>query len=97
MSYELAQKWAEFEIPKDIKSAYKAGMPLIGSLGFTKMMMFANENQITNDDIDYYMSVRPQRQEDETVEQMKMRGKLANALYKYRAYLYDYSVYEKQN
>jgi len=77
MSYELAQKWAEFEIPKDIKSAYKAGVPLIGSLGFTKMMMFANENQITNDDIDYYMSVRPQRQEDETVEQMKMRGKLS--------------------
>ena len=97
MSYELAQKWAEFEIPKDIKSAYKAGVPLIGSLGFTKMMMFANENQITNDDIDYYMSVRPQRQEDETVEQMKLRGKFSQALYKYRAYLYDYSVYEKQN
>jgi hypothetical protein len=40
MSYELAQKWAEFEIPKDIKAAYKAGVQLAGSLGFTKMMMF---------------------------------------------------------
>ena len=97
MSYELAQKWAEFEIPKDIKAAYKAGVQLVGSLGFTKMMMFANENQITNDDIDYYMNIKPQRQEDETVEQMKVRGKFSQALYKYRAYLYDYSVYENQN
>jgi len=95
MSYELAQKWAEFEIPKDIKAAYKAGVQLVGSLGFTKMMMFANENQITNDDIDYYMNIKPQRQEDETIEQMKSRGKFSQALYKYRAYLYDYSVYEK--
>ncbi len=53
MSYELAQKYAEFEIPKDIKAAYKSGVQLVGSLGFTKIMMFANENQITNDDIDY--------------------------------------------
>jgi hypothetical protein len=42
------------------------------------------------------MDRKPQRQEDETVEQMKMRGKFSNALYKYRKYLYDYSVYEKQ-
>jgi hypothetical protein len=27
---------------------------------------------------------------------MKLRPKLANALYKYRAYLYEYSVFEKQ-
>jgi len=97
MSYELAQKWAEFEIPKDIKSAYKAGVQLAGSLGFTKMMMFAYENQITNDDIDYYMAQRPMRGEDETFEDFKQRSRFANVLYKYRKYLYDYSVYEKQN
>jgi len=96
MSYELAQKFAAFEIPADIRSAHKAGMQLVGSLGFTKMMMFANENQITNDDIDYYMDRAPRRMEDESKEGMKMRGKFSNALYKYRAYLYDYSVYEKQ-
>jgi len=96
MSYELAQKFAAFEIPADIRSAHKAGMQLVGSLGFTKMMMFANENQITNDDIDYYMDRAPRRMEDESKEDMKMRGKFSNALYKYRAYLYDYSVYEKQ-
>jgi hypothetical protein len=58
MSYELAKKFAEFDLPADVKSAYKAGMPLIGSLGFTKMMMFANENNINNDDIDYFMALR---------------------------------------
>ena len=96
MSYELAQKWAEFEIPKDIKSAYKAGVQLAGSLGFTKMMMFANENQITNDDIDYYMNQKVARGDDETFENFKQRSRFANVLYKYRKYLYDYSVYEKQ-
>jgi hypothetical protein len=96
MSYELAQKYAEFEIPKEIKSAYKAGVQLAGSLGFTKIMMFANENQITNDDIDWFTNRPPRTMEGESYEDMKMRTKLANAFYKYRAYLYDYSVYEKQ-
>ena len=97
MSYELAQKYAEFEIPKEIKQAYKSGVQLVGSLGFTKIMMFANENQITNDDIDYYMNQKPSRGEDETFEAFKQRSRFANVLYKYRKYLYDYSVYEKQN
>ena len=96
MSYELAKKFAEFDMPADVKSAYKAGMPLIGSLAFTKMMMFANENNINNNDIDYFMALRPMRGEDETFEDFKSRSKFAKALLKYRAYLYDYSVYEKQ-
>jgi len=97
MSYELAQKFAEFDLPAEVKSAYKAGMPLIGSLAFTKMMMFANENNINNDDIDYYMAQRPMRQEDETYEDFKSRSKFSKALLKYRKFLYDYSVYNKQN
>ena len=96
MSYELAKKFAEFDLPADVKSAYKAGMPLIGSLAFTKMMMFVNENNINNNDIDYFMALRPMRGEDETFEDFKSRSKFAKALLKYRAYLYDYSVYEKQ-
>ena len=96
MSYELAQKYAEFEIPKDIKAAYKSGVQLVGSLGFTKIMMFANENQITNDDIDYYMAQKPMKHEDETPEEFRQRSKFAKVLLKYRRYLYDYSVYEKQ-
>jgi hypothetical protein len=97
MSYELAQKYADFQIPKEIKQAYKSGVQLVGSLGFTKIMMFANENQITNDDIDYYMNQKAMRGEDETFEEYKQRSRFANVLYKYRKYLYDYSVYEKQN
>jgi len=52
MSYELAQKYAAFEVPAELKHAHRAGVQLAGSLTFTKMMLFANENQITNDDID---------------------------------------------
>jgi hypothetical protein len=97
MSYELAQKFAEFAIPADVKSAYKAGMQLIGSLAFTKMIMFANEVKLSNDDIDFFMSMSPNRTGDETPEQFRQRSKFSKALYKYRKYLYDYSVYEKQN
>ena len=43
------------------------------------------------------MSMSPSRTGDETPEQFKSRSKFAKALYKYRAYLYDYSVFEKQN
>lgn len=93
---ELAKQFAEFDLPEDVKSAYKAGMPLIGSLGFTKMMMFANQVQLTNDDIDYFVSTPPRRMEDESYEDMKTRTRFTNKLNKYRSYLYDYSVYEKQ-
>lgn len=96
MSYELAQKYAAFEIPAEVKSAYKAGVQLMGSLSFTKTMMFAYENKLTNDDIDYFMNLRPMRQEDETYDDFKARSKFSKILYKYRKYLYDYSVYEKQ-
>ena len=96
MSYELAQKYAAFDVPAELKRAHKAGVQLVGSLAFTRMMIFANENEITNDDIDYYMAQRPMQSEDETREDFINRSKFSKALYKYRRYLYDYSVYEKQ-
>jgi len=96
MSYELAQKFAAYDVPAELKSAHRAGMQLVGSLAFTKMMLFANEVKLTNNDIDYYMSLRPLRQEDETQDDFKARSKFSKALLKYRAQLYDYSVYEKQ-
>jgi hypothetical protein len=43
------------------------------------------------------MSLRPMRGEDETFEDFKSRSKFSKALYKYRPFLYDYSVFEKQN
>lgn len=96
MSYELAQKYAAFDVPAELKHAHRAGVQLAGSLAFTKMMLFANENQITNDDVDYYMNQKPMQSEDETREDFINRSKFSKALYKYRRYLYDYSVYEKQ-
>lgn len=96
MSYELAQKYAAFDVPAELKQAHRAGVQLVGSLAFTKMMLFANENQITNDDIDYYMNQKPMQSEDETREDFINRSKFSKVLYKYRRYLYDYSVYEKQ-
>ena len=90
MSYELAQKYADFKIPTEFKRGY-------GSTSLIKMMLFANSVELTNDHIDYYMSIPPRRQEDESYEDMKQRNKLANAMLKYRSKLYDYSDYEKIN
>jgi hypothetical protein len=87
MSYELAEKFAEFKAPE------VNGM----SKGFVKAIAFAQTVKLTNDNIDYYMAQRPMRSEDETPEQFRQRSKFAQALYKYRRYLYDYSVFEKQN
>ena len=95
MRYELAKQFSEFKLPTEVKNAFKSGVQLIGSLSFTKMMMFANEVQLTNDDIDYFMNMRPQRQEDESYEDMKLRGQFSKALLKHRSQLYDYSVYTK--
>jgi hypothetical protein len=85
--YELAQKFADFKVPSEYRRGY-------GSTNFIKAMLFANEVQLNNDNIDYYMNIPPRRQEDESYEDMKLRNKFANTLLKYRAYLYDYSVYE---
>ena len=80
MHTELAQKYATY------KSEYPNH--------FYKMMMFAHENQLNNEAIDYYMNCPPRRMEDESYEAMKLRTQFAKKLLKYRAYLYDYSVYE---
>ena len=87
MSYELAQKYAEFKTP-DVSGYSKS---------FLKMMLFAQEVKLTNSDIDFYMNQRPMRQDDETSEELKSRSRFSKVLYKYRPFLYDYSVYEKQN
>jgi len=93
---ELAQQFAEFDLPVEVKQAYKAGIPLVGSINFTKMMMFANQVQLTNDDMDYFASLPPRRMEGESYEKMKMRTKFTQKLHKYREHLYDYSVYENK-
>jgi hypothetical protein len=92
MRYELAKQFSEFKLPEEIKMAV---MQMRGSFNFAKAMVFADQVKLTNDDIDYFMAMKPQRQEDESHDDMKLRGKLSKALLKYRPYLYDYSVYNK--
>ncbi len=84
MVQELAQKFADYKLPSDYRVRNH----------FVKMMVFAHENQIDNDAVDYYMNCPPRRMEDESYEEMKARTRFAQKLLKYRAYLYDYSVYE---
>jgi hypothetical protein len=90
MSYELAQKYADFKIPSEFKRGY-------GATNFIKIMMFASSVDLTNDNIDYYMACPPRRMEDESYEDMKLRTRFANALLKYRSKLYDFSVFPVKN
>jgi hypothetical protein len=92
MRYELAKQFSEFKVSEELKHNIKM---MRASLNFFKTMMFAQEVQLTNDDIDYFMAIKPQRQEDESHDDMKLRGKFSKMLLKYRPYLYDYSVYNK--
>ncbi len=84
MVTELAQKFADYKLPNEYRVRNH----------FVKLMVFANENQLNNDAIDYYMACPPRRMEDESYEAMQVRTRFAQKLLKYRAYLYDYSVYE---
>jgi hypothetical protein len=84
MVTELAKKFADYQLPAEYKVRNH----------FVKMMVFAHENQINNDAIDYYMAYPSRRMEDESYNDMKLRTRFAQKLSKYRAYLYDYSVYE---
>jgi hypothetical protein len=95
MSYTLARDFTEFKIPDEVMQAQSMGMKFIGSLGFTKMIMFAKDNNLNNDQIDYFMAMPPRRLEDENKDDFKVRGRFQKQLYKYRAYLYDYSVFNK--
>jgi len=92
MRYELAKQFAEFKLPDEVKMAVKQ---MRSSFNFAKAMVFADEVKLNNDDIDYFMAMKPQRQEDESYEDMKLRSKFSKVLLKYRPYLYDYSVYTK--
>lgn len=91
MSFELANKYAEFQIPKETKDIIvKRGL----SLSAAKIAIFADTEKITNQDIDYYMSLKPARMEDESYEDYRNRRKFQKVLVKRRTLLYDYSVYE---
>lgn len=89
MSYELLEKFTNTVIPNEMKDSMKRGLITL-SRNMIKMMLFAHDNNITNENIDYWMSFGPQRQESESFAEYKDRQKFQSALAKYRPYLYYY-------
>lgn len=91
MSFDLANKYQEFQIPPQVKDLVKSkGL----SLSSTKMVMFSDEVKLSNDDVDYYMALKPERMEDESFADYKNRRIFTKQLLKKRTLVFDYSVYE---
>lgn len=94
MSYELLEKFNAFEIPTEIVSQVEMGFITMPK-NMLKTVLFAGKNNLTNGDIDYWMSIRPERQSDESFVDYKLRQKFQSVLAKFRPYLYDYTEYLK--
>ena len=90
MSYELSEKFNDFKIPEEVHEQVKMGLITMPK-NMLKMVLFAGENKLTNENIDYWMAIKPERQSDESMSVYKARQKFQSALAKYRPYLYDYS------
>ena len=88
MRYELANKYAELNLPEDIRRIV-LGNNL--SLSSAKMGIFADTEKLTNDDVDNFMALKPERMEDESFEDYKNRRYFSKQLYKRRTLVYDYS------
>ena len=89
MSYDLANKYAEFKIPPDLK---QVALSRQLSLSATKMVLFSDHVQLSNDDIDYYMALKPERMEDEDGEDYKNRRIFTKQLFKNRTLIFDHSI-----
>lgn len=88
----MHNRFAGFNIPKEIiELEMIMGKPVYGSRGFTKMMLFAKEENINNDVIDHYMHIKPERQNEENNDEYKNRTRFQKALLKYRPYIYQFT------
>ena len=91
MNFELANQYTEFKLPLEMKKTIRANNL---SLSAAKMGLFADNVNLSNDDIDNYMALPPERIEDESFEDYKNRRVFTKHLFKRRSLIYDYSVYE---
>ncbi len=89
----LANVFAGFEIPELAKQLIKEGKI---SRGFAKMMSFNDEFKLTNEQISSFWAMKPAREENESREEYKNRLNFQKQLLKYRAYIFNYSVYDKR-
>jgi hypothetical protein len=90
MSYELLEKFDQFRIPEEVNAQVKMGLITMPK-NMLRIMLFAGENNLTNENIDYWMSIKSERQPDESFAEYKSRQKFQSALAKYRPYIYNYS------
>jgi hypothetical protein len=90
MSYELLEKFTDFKIPENVLAQIKNDLITMPK-NMLKTMLFASENSLINENIDYWMSIKPKRQPGENFVDYKTRQKFQSALAKYRPYIYDYS------
>ena len=95
---ELHNQFAGFELPDEVQEAYRMGLgeKMFGPKNKAKAIIFAADNKINNEIIDYYVNIKPRRQIHESPEEFKNRSRFQKVLNKYRSALYDYSVYEKK-
>jgi len=94
MFTELYNIYANYQIPDDIKQLMANGVNLFGSLNFTKMMLFLQDNPITHKQMSDILAIRPERQPDELYKDYKNRLKLQNHLFKYKPYIFNYELYK---
>jgi len=92
----LHNQYAGYELPEELNQMYKIGHQPFGSKNMAKMMFFANEVKLNNEMINYYSGIGPARRENESLEDYRNRTRFQKALFKYRAQIYDYSVYTKK-
>jgi hypothetical protein len=89
MSYNLPQKFNEYKLPDEIKVAIQSKSLLLTE-NKAKMLLFAESN-ISNEDIDYWMAIKPKRDQDESFDDYKTRQKFQRNLIKYRPYIYQFN------
>lgn len=86
---KLINDYAEFELPAEIKKAFKHGQGHIfgGCLNRAKIRMFHIQNHINPEDISYLIGLSPKRTSEEEHQIYRNRRNLARILYRDRGYL----------
>ena len=94
----LHNQFAGFELPTEMKQMYKAGFQPFGPKNIAKLALFLQESKVEsfNEVYDYYIGIKPQRQEGESDAELKNRSVFTKALQKNKQYFYNYSVYENK-
>lgn len=83
---DLPREYQAMDIPQQFMRSF-------GSQALTRLLTFVDHFQVTNEDYDCLMAIKPQRQNGETEEAFRLRSQLQKVMGKYKHLFYDYSVY----